>query len=228
MGTLTIPANLDELIGHLTGSAFIEDEGQRNVRIAGADWPLENGVTMIGHVRLKNMRDLIERVVAAEVPGDVMECGVWRGGACIFMRAVLKALGDEDRTVWVADSFEGCPPGDHAFKELAVPLSEVVGHFERFGLLDDKVHFIPGWFNDSLPGPVEQLALLRIDCDLYESYRVVMERMYPLVSSGGYVILDDYLLLPEAARAVDEYRAAHGITAKLEKVDGYAVFWQKP
>jgi len=90
------------------------------------------------------------------VPADVIEAGAWRGGATIFMRAVLKAHGVTDRRVWVADSFAGLPPPDpkrypsekhsqwHTMKEFVAPLDEVKAAFDRYGLLDDQVQFLEG------------------------------------------------------------------------------------
>lgn len=134
---------------------------------------------MIGSLRLNNLQFCIENVLAENVPGDFIETGVWRGGATIFMRAILKAYDVTDRLVWVADSFEGLPVPDSVqypedaglnlqmYRDLAVPLEEVQSNFRRYELLDDRVHFLKGWFRDTLPNvPIEQLAILRLDGDL--------------------------------------------------------------
>jgi O-methyltransferase len=138
--------------------------------------------TMIGLIRLENLEGCIVSVVEDGVPGDLVETGVWRGGATIFMRGVLKAYGVKDGTVWAADSFEGLPrpntthyPADkgslmHTKPQLAVSLKEVQANFRRYGLLDDQVRFLKGWFRDTLPtASVDQIAVLRLDGDLYES-----------------------------------------------------------
>jgi len=209
-----------------------------NRRAVGRDWP-QRAQTMIGTVRLRNIRHLLERVIADGIPGDIIETGVWRGGACIYMCGILAVHGVRNRTVWLADSFCGLPPpnaaafpadrGDshHTISELAVPLSEVRQNFQRFGLLDDRVRFLEGWFKDTLPvAPIERLALLRLDGDMYESTIQALEALYGKVSPGGYVIIDDYILEP-CRQAVDEFRTKCGITAPLEEVDGAAVFWRK-
>src|SRR5262249_48778679 len=139
------------------------------------------------------------------VPGDFIETGVWRGGACIFARAVLRAYGDPERKVWVADSFEGLPkpdaakyPADRGSRlyrqaHLAVSLEEVTANFARYNMLDDRVVFLRGWFRDTLPtAPIEKLAVLRLDGDLYESTMEALSHLYDRVSVGGYVIVDDY------------------------------------
>ena len=152
----------------------------------------------------------------------------WRGGATIFMRAVLKAYGVTDRYVWVADSFEGLPPpetgkyphdaGDrlHEARELAVSLEEVKANFERYGLLDDQVRFLKGWFRDTLPAaPIERLAVLRLDGDMYESTMDTLVNLYPKLSEGGYAIVDDYGAIPACRQAVNDYRSANAITEKI-------------
>jgi O-methyltransferase len=129
--------------------------GERG-RVAGA-WP-SLAETMVGPVRLQHLERCIRDVVARRVTGDLIEAGVWRGGVTIFMRGCLAALGETDRTVWVADSFQGLPrpdaaayPADVADRlwtcpELAVPLEEVRANFARYGLLDGRVRFLAGWF----------------------------------------------------------------------------------
>src|SRR5436189_4344373 len=131
-------------------------------RMEGRIWPLV-AHTMIGLKRLDNLEFCIEQVITNGVVGDLMETGVWRGGATIFMRAVLKAYGVADRQVWVADSFEGLPtpnpekyPVDtnsdfHTFTQLSISLDEVKRNFDAYGLLDDQVRFLKGWFRDTLP-----------------------------------------------------------------------------
>lgn len=195
--------------------------------------------TMIGRKRLENIQFCLERVLAEEIPGDVIETGVWRGGATIFMRGILKAYAVTDRFVWVADSFEGLPPPDAAnfpadadldlsdITELAVPLETVRDNFARYGLLDDQVRFLKGYFKDTLPAaPIENLALLRLDGDLYESTMQSLTYLYPKVSPGGFVIVDDFNAIEPCRRAVLDYLAAHGISVELHRVDWTAVYWR--
>ncbi|PIT05984.1 macrocin-O-methyltransferase [Bradyrhizobium nitroreducens] len=209
-----------------------------DIRTIGRDWP-QHALTMIGTVRMRNLRHLLETVIEEGIPGDVIETGVWRGGACIYMRGILSAHHINDRSVWVADSFRGLPlpdeatfPADrgdahHTFGQLAVPLDEVKRNFERYGLLDDQVRFLEGWFKDTLPwAPIERLALLRLDGDMYESTIQALEALYIKLSPGGVVIVDDYILEP-CRKAVEDFRARYEITAALEPVDGAAVFWRK-
>lgn len=207
-------------------------------RAEGRDWPV-GAETMIGMRRLDNLEHCVRDVVENGIPGDLMETGVWRGGASIFMRAVLKAYGDT-RSVWLADSFKGLPrpntdkyPADHGDSlwrrtHLAVSLEQVKDNFAKYGLLDDQVHFLVGWFSDTLPtAPVEQLAVLRLDGDLYESTIVALKSLYPKVSPGGYVIVDDWGAVPACKQAVDDFRRDEGITDVIHEVDWTGAYWQR-
>ena len=211
----------------------------RRFRVQGRDWP-SRAMTMIGRKRLDNPQLLGEDVIARGVPGDFIETGAWRGGATIFMRAVHKAHGVTDRVVWVADSFEGLPapnpekyPADAGFdisefELMAVPIEEVKRNFQRYGLLDEQVRFLKGWFKDTLPGaPIEQLAILRLDGDLYESTMDALVPLYPKLSTGGYVIVDDYGALAPCRKAIHDYRERHGISAPMKRIDWAGVYWQK-
>jgi O-methyltransferase len=208
------------------------------MREQGSDWPV-HAETMIGMHRLGQLQYAIETVLRERIPGDLIETGVWRGGAGILMRAVLAAYGDTSRTVWLADSFRGLPPPDPGaypaddgvdwsnVSELAIPLEQVQENFRRYGLLDDHIRFLPGWFRDTLPSaPIEQLAVLRLDGDLYESTIIALEALYPKLSCGGFAIIDDYAL-PMCRQAVDDFRTEHGISEPLEQVDWSGVHWRR-
>lgn len=196
-------------------------------RALGTDWP-SVGETMIGYNRLDSLQGCVEVVLADSVPGDLMECGVWRGGACILMKALLEVHGQHfRRKVWVADSFQGLHRHAEGHDALAVPMADVQRNFRKYGLLDDQVRFIPGWFHESLPGPVEELAVLRLDGDQYVAQMAVLEHMYPRLSPGGFVIIDDYPGIPETFQAVTDYRAREGITTEIRQA-GAAAMWRKP
>ena len=208
------------------------------LREDGRDWPAD-AETMVGLKRLRNIRACVETVLADEVPGDLVETGVWRGGSCIYMRAVLAAHGDPSRQVWVADSFEGLPAFDgryeadlgdqfHTFRELAVSVEQVKDNFRRYDLLDDRVRFLEGWFADTLPdAPIAEIAVLRLDGDMYSSTMDALEPLYDRVSPGGFVIVDDYGAVPACAQAVEDFRAARGITDEIHAVDWTAAYWRK-
>jgi O-methyltransferase len=195
---------------------------------------------MAGLRRLDNLQDLVTDVLRRGVPGDLIETGAWRGGATILMRAVLEAYGDTERQVWVADSFQGLPkpdPGrwpaeagdEHWTREqLAVPVEEVKANFARYGLLDERVRFLVGWFKDTLPtAPIQRLAVLRLDGDMYGSTMEALQALYPKLSVGGYVIVDDYGAIPQCKEAVTDFREAHDISDPMEWVDWTGVWWQR-
>ena len=208
-------------------------------RAGGIDWPSQ-AHTMIGRARLDNLRMAVETVIADGVPGHLIETGVWRGGACIFMRGVLKAHDVRDRTVFVADSFEGLPPPDperypadagldlHRWSVLAVSRDEVKENFSRYGLLDDQVVFVEGWFRDTLPHlPADPLAVLRLGGDLYESTYDALEALHHRVSPGGFVIVDDYSLIPACRAAVTDFRERNGVTDPIVPIDDSGVYWRR-
>jgi O-methyltransferase len=213
--------------------------GERK-RDLGLDWPAE-AETMIGMQRLTSLQHCVETALAEDIPGDLIECGVWRGGACILMRAVLAAYGDGARRVWLADSFQGVPRSDpenyqadkgiradFAAGILGVSEAEVRANFERYGLLDDQVRFLPGWFKDTLQdAPIDRIAVLRLDGDLYESTIQALDALYPRLSPGGFCIVDDYRAVKACEQAVSDYRAKHGISAEIVDIDKMGVFWRK-
>jgi O-methyltransferase len=209
-------------------------------RVVGQDWPL-HGLTMVGLDRLDDLQSLVEDVIADDIPGDLIEAGSWRGGAAILMRATLDAHGEDDRTVWVCDSFEGFPaPDREAFPTedrkldplgdidfLSVPQEEVRANFSRFGL-ERGVKLVPGFFESTLPrlggGP---WAIVRLDGDTYEATWLALESLYPQLSVGGYLVVDDYQFIAACRRAVDDFRVEHGITEPLENIDWNGVRWRR-
>lgn len=194
---------------------------------------------MVGLKRLANVRHCVEAVLADNIPGDLIETGSWRGGTTIYMRAILAAHGVSDRTVWVADSFEGLPEYDgrfdadigdphHTRAELAITVDDVRENFRRYDLLDDQVRFLVGWFADTLPSaPIDTLSVLRLDGDMYASTMDALTALYDRVSPGGFVIVDDYGAVPACAKAIHDFRDERGISDPIEEIDWTGVFWRK-
>lgn len=222
------------------GSIYLGNASPFNpgLRAHGEDWPAV-AHSMIGAERMFHLRCMCEYVINHGVPGDFIETGVWRGGASIMMRAVLETYEVTDRTVWVADSFAGLPapnpaqyPADaeanfHEFSELAVSLEEVQANFAKYGLLDDRVRFLKGWFKDTLPvAPIEKLAVLRLDGDLYESTMDALTHLYDKLSPGGIVIIDDFVISC-CQSAVHDFRQQKGISEPIQTIEGNGVFWEK-
>jgi len=235
------PTGLRDLLRE-QGWRVVRSGADRATRAVGNDWP-PHAETMVGLARLDNVRALTTTALADGVPGDLVETGVWRGGTAIYLRAVLAAAGDADRTVVACDSFAGLPEADaerfpmdvplrlHEHAQLAVGLDAVKANFARYGLLDEQVRFVPGWFRDTLPKlatELDAIAVLRLDGDMYESTIDALTHLEPLVSPGGFVIVDDYGGIEACRQAVTDHRTAHGITAEVHPVDWTAVWWQKP
>jgi O-methyltransferase/8-demethyl-8-(2,3-dimethoxy-alpha-L-rhamnosyl)tetracenomycin-C 4'-O-methyltransferase len=219
------------------GATFYDEATRRK----GADWP-SRAHSMAGVQRLKNLADLTQRTIDEAVEGNFIETGVWRGGCCILLKGVLAANCASGRKVYVCDSFEGLPvvntltyPADKGLafladvQELKIPLEEVRNNFAAYGLLDDDIVFVKGFFSDTLPVlDPGKLALIRLDGDLYESTIVALDNLYPKLSPGGYIIIDDYGAIAACAEAVEDYRKKHAILAPLTEVDWTGVWWQKP
>ena len=206
----------------------------RSKREEGRDQPIF-GLTMAGHRRLDNVQKCIEDVLENNIPGDLIETGVWRGGTTIFMRAILKAYGVKDRKVWVADSFEGMPTakGESDGADLSqddflrVSLEQVKSNFEKFDLLDEQVEFLKGWFCDTLPNaPITSLSILRLDGDMYSSTMDSLQNLYPKVSKSGYVIVDDYYAWPSCRKAVTDYLEKNSIEPEIKRIDWTGVYWK--
>lgn len=204
-------------------------------------------ISMLPVARLNNIQSCVDAALKNNIKGDLIETGVWRGGAVIFMRAMLEARGVTDRLVWAADSFEGLPEPDaekypleakayhgivqtKIMNHLAASIDEVRDNFAKFHLLDDQVRFLKGWFKDTLPSaPVQQLAILRLDGDHYEFTMDALTALYHRLSPGGFAIIDDYGedTWTYCRQAVDEFRANNGIDEPLIRVDPSCFFWQR-
>lgn len=182
---------------------------------------------------------MVERTIQENVPGDYIETGVWRGGACILMRGILAAYGITDRWVYCADTFVGLPrpdpkfPADkrdrlYLFRELAVSEDAVRRNFAAYDLLDDKIVFLKGLFADTLPKLSNRaFALIRLDGDMYGSTWDALINLYDRVSPSGFVIIDDYGGLRNCARAVHDFLDQRGLRVKIQPIDESCVWWQK-
>ena len=205
----------------------------------GIGWPRQAD-TMIGLKRLENLQYCCEAVIEMNIPGDFIEAGVWRGGATIFMNAVLRAHHEKGRKVWVADSYEGLPApspdrypldkGDkhHTWESLKISVEEVRMNFEKYNLLDENVVFLKGWFKDTLPNaPIDKLAVIRLDGDIYESTWDSITNLYPKLQPGGFIIIDDYYVNKSCEQAITDYQNKFGITEEINRIDWAGGYWQK-
>ena len=210
-----------------------------DIRLEGKDWPSQ-AHSMIGFKRMRSLRLMCEEVLRRDIPGDFIETGVWRGGACIMMRAVLKAYNVTNRRIFVCDSFEGLPApnavdypvdaGDilSSYDALKVSQETVEANFNQYGLLDEQVHFVKGWFKDTLHSlPSHQYAIVRLDGDMYESTIQALNALYGFLSPSGFLIVDDYGVTPMCSTAVHDFRTKHAISEEIRPIDWTGSYWQK-
>ena len=207
-------------------------------RNEGLDWP-EKAHTMIGIKRLNNLHNMLDYIRENNIKGDLIETGVWRGGATIFMKAYLE-MYNIDKKVFVCDSFEGLPVPDinkypddlgdthYQVDFLKVSLESVKDNFKLYNLLDEKVIFLKGWFSDTLKdnNSIGDISILRFDGDMYGSTIDVLDNLYDKVVDKGVIIIDDYCL-PNCAKAVTDFRNKKEIKNDLDVVDRCGRFWFK-
>ncbi len=194
-----------------------------------------------GH-SVHTLLNAVEHVVSRDVPGAIVECGVGKGGSVMAAALKLTALGKSDRDIYLFDTFAGMTePGSEDLSyqgEAALDqyqrqkiddnttdwcqgsLAEVTQAVLGTGYDRERLHFVEGKVEDTVPGQApEQIALLRLDTDWYQSTRHELVHLYPRLSHGGVLIIDDYGYWQGARKAVDEYIAENGLKLMLHKID---------
>jgi O-methyltransferase len=205
--------------------------------------------TMTTPPRVYALVRAVEYVAARGIPGAIVECGVWRGGSMMAAALTLQRLGATDRDLYLYDTFAGMPPpseadttrsGERAADLLAqnddsshiwaiASLEDVREAVLSVGYPQERIHFVEGLVEETLPANApEQIALLRLDTDWYASTKHELEHLYPRLSPGGVLIVDDYGHWQGARRAVDEYFAGNAVTLLLNRIDGTARIAVKP
>ena len=210
--------------------------------------------TMTSDLRVAALCDAVRYVVNSRIPGDLVECGVWKGGSMMAAARTLIESGDRTRHLYLFDTFEGMTAptdedvsasGESAAELMArsdlaredaesvwcrAPYDVVRQAMDSVGYDDSKIHYVKGRVEDTLPASApREIALLRLDTDWYESTRHEMIHLFPRLSTGGVLILDDYGHWQGARRAVDEYLRDHHVPLFLQKIDysgRYAVKWR--
>lgn len=201
---------------------------------------LERNLSLIGYGGLSHIKLMLENVKHNKLTGDFVETGAWKGGACMYARALMNEMEMPGKVI-VCDSFQGVPKPDVAkypldkddfhYKdvELAVPLEEVKGHFKEFGLMEGT-EFVPGWFKDTMPivkDMTDKISVLRLDGDLYQSTTEVLEALYDKVEVGGFIVIDDYCL-DRCIWAVQDFAKKRQLKEELLLVRYTSIgFWQK-
>jgi hypothetical protein len=198
--------------------------------------------TMTSPERIYALIQAVRHVCAATIPGDIVECGVWRGGSMLAAARTLLECGERERDLWLFDTFEGM--SDATVQDVAIDgrsansllneqdrndarsvwcyagLEEVQAVMSGSGYPPSRVHFVQGKVQDTLPDRAPaRIALLRLDTDWYESTRHELEHLYPRLSPGGILIIDDYGHWAGCRQAVDEYFASRRPPILLQRVD---------
>ena len=187
----------------------------------------------------------VQSLFDQDIPGDFVECGVWQGGCAAAMLLTERSLQPQSqRLLHLFDSYEGLPPakpvdgpmaqswqqavdGPWYFDNCAASLELVQQNFKQLGLLDATTQFYKGWFETTVPEFVRQhpetkIAMLRLDGDWYESTKVCLENLYPLVSEKGIIIIDDYYAWDGCAFAVHEYLGNYGLNHRIRSLPDFS------
>jgi len=204
---------------------------------------------MTSTARCRSLWDVCQKIIKQKIPGAFVECGVWRGGSALIMGLVARRH-DPVRPLHLFDSFEGLPEpgaedgaraleyseGNAGGKLVSIAKCDATLEYVRTVLLEKArlsaadIFFHKGWFQDTLPAEAKKIgriAVLRLDGDWYESTKICLEHLYPLLSKNGVIILDDYFCWEGCRKAVDEYRHQHAISDPIVRVDRECVLWIK-
>lgn len=201
----------------------------KELRNEGLDWPVV-GHTMVGHMRIQNVKKLLIDVISNAIPGDFAELGVWRGGVCIYARVLLNTYHQPHRKVHLFDAFESLPGYKTTSTYLAVPQSAVQHNFEKYNLKDGYV-FHKGLFKDSVPPFAKSftgnISVLRVDGNFYDSYQDAMYYLYDKVPVGGYVIFDDVRTHEAVMRFWLDFKKDQGLPEELTTIDFHSAYFKK-
>jgi O-methyltransferase len=195
--------------------------------------------TLTSHERVSALRQAVTYVIKANIPGAIVECGVWRGGSMLVIAHTLLELGATDRDLYLFDTFETMPPpgehdkdvwGEHAAVTFQAALdSPVYAYIPQeairelmvgTGYPEERLHFVKGMVEDTIPGHAPELiALCRLDTDWYESTAHEMQHLYPRIAGNGILLVDDYGHYMGSKRAVDEYIEKEGLVILMNRID---------
>lgn len=215
----------------------------KSLRFARLMLQVKPAYTMLTNKNLMVLYNLVQRANSMDLPGDIVECGIWNGGSAAVMGLanVEDANNYRKRTIWLFDSFLGLPPPTEQDGEQERAnyfegwnkgdVGKVERVFARLGVPLDHVRIIPGWFDTTLrTAPVDRIAILHIDADWYESVKLVLDVLYDKVVPGGFIMLNDYGTWQGCNKALADYCAGHGMNdiliTQVEPTTG--AYFQKP
>lgn len=197
--------------------------------------------TMTSAERLVALIGAVEYIVKHQIQGDIVECGVWKGGSMMAVAKTLLANGCTDRNLWLFDTFEGMPPADDIDRDLTgnaandllaeqdpeksvvwavAGLEEVVANLATTEYPESRIRYIKGKVEDTIPQTApDTISILRLDTDWYASTKHELEHLFPRLAPGGVLIIDDYGHWKGARPAVDEYIQEHSLRLLLCRID---------
>jgi len=198
--------------------------------------------TMTSVERQVALLDAVRYTVRRGIPGDFVECGVWRGGSSMIIALALLEMGVRDRDLYLFDTYEGMTPPTDADRSLdgrsaraqldeqsksdassvwcCAGIDDVLANMTSTGYPRERIHLVKGPVEETIPGVLPAtIALLRLDTDWYESTRHEMLHLFPRLSADGVLIIDDYGHWQGARRAIDEYFAEHGSCHLMHRLD---------
>jgi hypothetical protein len=200
---------------------------------------LPNVYSMCGYLKVQQTKKLLMNVIHNKINGCLVETGVWKGGMAMWMKCILKYYGD-NRKIWLFDTFKYFPDPNnktdlkmHRLTKLLfekMPSVDIVkNNFKNNHLFDHNIHFVEGEFSKTLnitnTGPI---AILRLDCDYYDSTMIVLENYYWKINKGGYIIIDDYgNPFLTCKKAVDDFRSKYNIRTPIMDIQHESVYWIK-
>lgn len=220
--------------------SFILKPSTQTVKINWLILKVKPRYTMVSNHQLRLLYELVHRANRLDVPGDIVECGVWHGGSAAIMAVAQKKSIRRHRSIWLFDSFEGLPPPgendgrrerDNYFvgwnKGSIAKINQI---FNRIGIPRSQLKIVPGWFDQTLAKTdINQIAILHIDADWYESVKIVLNFFYDMVAPGGFIVLDDYGLWPGCTKALDDFLSERKIkNISVHRSDRAGAYLQKP
>lgn len=221
---------------------LLREPNKQNLRFARLVLKVKPKFTMVKNQNLRTLYSLVGQVNRRRIAGDIVECGVWNGGSAAVMGAasIGEISQEELRTIWLFDSFEGLPPPGEKDGDLEKrnyfpgwnrgDITLVQEIFTRIGYPREKVKIVPGWFNETLiREPIQDIVILHIDADWYDSVKIVLDVLYDRIVPGGFVVLDDYGLWPGCRRAVSDYFSENHISGiDIREIGRQGAYFQKP
>lgn len=196
--------------------------------------------TLTSDERMYALHTAVQHIIDANIPGDLVECGVWRGGSCMNMALTSLQRGRQDRLIYLFDTYEGMAapeaidvdllgrtatelltsPTESESTKCFAPLAIVQENMRSTGYPMEKVRLVKGLVETTIPSLApQQIALLRLDTDWYASTRHELEHLYPRLATGGILIIDDYGHWRGSKKATDEYFAGFDAKVFMHRID---------